>query len=184
MTTPRITIALVLTLLSFSSLRAQEGQKVDPLSPFAALEGTWHGEGEGFGQKSKVTHEWKRVLGGKFLRLTTRSVSLGRDGKESVHEDVGYLSWSREEKVARFRQFVSEGFVNTFQLKAVDGKEGGFNFEPESTEGYSKMAARMTLRFNKEGGYEMVLELGSKGKTLKPCQTCNVKKVVRKSATK
>ena len=46
------------------------------------------------------------------------------------------------------------------------------------------LAARMTLRFNKEGGYEMVLEPGSKGKTLKPCQMCNVKRGVRKSAAK
>lgn len=182
MITHRVAIAFLLVVSAAGLGQAQETRKADPLTPFAALEGTWHGEGEGFGQKSKVTHEWKRVLGGKFLRLTTRSVSVGRDGKESVHEDVGYLSWSREEKTARFRQFVSEGFVNTFQLKEVKGKERGFNFEPESTEGYSKMAARMTLRFNKEGGYEMVLELGSKGKTLKPCQTCNVKKVVRKSA--
>ncbi len=150
----------------------------DPLSSLRVLEGTWQGDGEGFGQKSKVTHEWKRVLGGKFLRLKTRSVTQGKDGKESVHEDVGYVSFSRDENVLRFRQFLSEGFVNSYRIVGVAKHARGFNFEPESTEGYPKMAARLTLRFDRDGsGYEMVLELGSKGKELKPCQHMKLTKV-------
>lgn len=153
------------------------GQEQDPLAAVQVLEGVWQGEGEGFGQTSIVTHEWKRILGGKFWRLKTRSVSKGRNGTESVHEDVGYVSWSQDERTLRFRQFLSEGFVNTFRLEPVEKPDRGFNFEPESTEGYPKMAARLTLRFDEADGYEMILELGTKGKPLKPCQTMKLKKV-------
>ena len=33
------------------------------------------------------------------------------------------------------------------------------------------------LRFDQSGGYEMILELGAKGKPLKACQTMKLKKV-------
>ena len=170
--------ALALALLAASPARTQQSPgKPDPLAPLHVLEGTWQGESEGFGQTSSVTHEWKRVLGGNFMRLATRSASKGKDGSESVHEDLGYVSWSKSERVLRFRQFLSEGFVNTFRITPADKPARGFNFEPESTEGYENMAARMTLRFDEQGGYDMVLELGTKGRPLKPCQVMKLRKV-------
>jgi hypothetical protein len=171
-------VAIGFVLLAAASVGAQESPKAtDPLAPFRVLEGVWQGESEGFGQTSKVTHEWKKVLGGKFIRLKTRSVSKGEDGRESVHEDVGYISWSNDENIPRFRQFLSEGFVNTFRLAEAKEPTRGFNFEPESTEGHRTLVARMTLRFDQARGYEMVLELGNKGKPLKACQTMQLKKV-------
>lgn len=178
MAKPRVFVVIASVLIAAASTTAQESPKAaDPLAPVEVLEGVWRGESEGFGQKSTLTHEWKRVLDGKFMRLTTRSVSKDRNGAESVHEDVGYISWSKDERVLRFRQFLSEGFVNTFQLKQVEKPGRGFNFEPESTEGYKNLAARMTLRFDEAGGYEMILELGTKGEPLKPCQTMKLNKV-------
>ncbi len=67
-----------------------------------------------------------------------------------------------------------EGFVNTFKLEEVAGPKRGLNFEPVDTEGMETMSARMTLRFIDAETYEMVLELGTKGKELKPCQTMNL----------
>ena len=174
----QIIVVVAFALITATSVAAQESpQADDPLAPVQVLEGVWRGESEGFGQTSRVAHEWKRVMGGKFMRLRTHSVSKDENGAESVHEDVGYLSWSEDERILRFRQFLSEGFVNTFRLKPVEKPARGFDFEPESTEGHENMAARMTLRFDKAGGYEMVLELGTKGQPLKPCQTMKLKKV-------
>lgn len=152
-------------------------QVVDPLEQVTALEGIWKGVGEGFGQSSNVTHEWERILGGNFLRLITRSVSKEENGEESVHEDVGYVSWSKGESMLRFRQFLNEGFVNTFRIDQVKDSTSGFNFEPESTEGEDDLVARMTLRFDRPDEYQMILELGSKGKPLKACQTMRLKKI-------
>lgn len=171
-------LIILLALPVAASLGSQESRKAyDPLAPVQILEGVWQGEGKGFGQTSRITHEWERVFDGKFLRLKTRSVTEGEDGKESVHEDVGFVSWSGGEQTLKFRQFLSEGFVNTFRLEAVQDPVPGFNFEPESTEGAENLVARMTLRFDQSNGYEMILELGSKGKPLKACQTMRLKKV-------
>jgi len=169
---------ITVVLLVVANVDAQDTpQIVDPLEQVASLEGVWQGVGEGFGQTSKVTHEWERILDGNFLRLKTRSVSKGESGEESVHEDVGYVSWSKGEGVLRFRQFLNEGFVNTFRVDQVKDTTLGFNFEPESTEGEDNLVARMTLRFDRPNEYEMILELGSKGKPLKACQMMKLKKV-------
>ncbi|MBC8356354.1 MAG: hypothetical protein H8E66_30620 [Planctomycetes bacterium] len=171
-------LVVAIVLLAAAQVGAQESPKAaGPLARVQVLEGVWQGDGEGFGQTSKVTHEWKKVLDGKFMRLKTRSVTEGADGAASVHEDVGYVSWSEGESTLRFRQFLSEGFVNTFRLEQVESPALGFNFEPESTEGIANLVARMTLRFDPSGGYEMILELGAKGKPLKACQTMKLKKV-------
>lgn len=170
-------LVIAMMLLATASACAQEAPKEPgPLAAVQILEGVWQGKGEGFGQTSSVTHKWERVLGGKFLRLTTRSVAEGANGAAAVHEDVGYVSWSNSERKLRFRQFLSEGFVNTFRLEQAESPARGFNFEPESTEGAGNMVARMTLRFDGSGGYEMILELGAKGKPLKACQTMRLKK--------
>jgi hypothetical protein len=117
------------------------------------------------------------VLGGKFLRLETKSVSDTTAGPVEVHEDVGYVSWSAGEAILRFRQFLSEGFVNTFTITEAAPPESGLNFEPEGTEGMAALAVRMTLPFIDTDEYEMVLEMGSKGKELKPCQTMHLRRV-------
>jgi hypothetical protein len=172
-----ISIAGIVLLIAAATPAEEPLPQADPLAPVQVLEGSWQGEGQGFGQTSSVTHLWETVLDGKFMRLTTRSVTEDDEGAKSVHEDVGYISWSEGERILRFRQFLSEGFVNTFRVETSESPSSGFNFEPESTEGAENLVARMTLRFDQEGGYEMILELGSRGKPLKACQTMKLKKV-------
>ena len=171
--------ALLIASLVFAipALAQDEADTPDPWSPVRALEGVWEGQGEGFGQTSKVTHKWEFVLDEKFLRLETRSAGETKSGEADIHEDVGYVSWSEGEGVLRFRQFLSEGFVNTFILEEVAAPQSGLNFEPEGTEGMDTFSVRMTLRFLDAETYEMILELGSKGGELKPCQTMTLHKV-------
>jgi len=171
-------LVMAAVVLAAATTNAEEPLKTDdPLAPVQVLEGVWQGKSEGFGQTSTLTHEWERILDGHFMRLKTRSVSRDESGVETVHEDVGYVSYSEGEGLLRFRQFLSEGFVNTFRLESVAGPLPGFNFEPESTEGMEDLVARMTLRFTAPDAYEMVLELGSNGKPPKACQTMQLTKV-------
>ncbi len=137
----------------------------------ASLQGEWEGEGSGFGQKSQVQHKWEFVLDKKFLRLKTLSVGTNAAGLSEQHEDVGDISWSESENVLRFHQFLSEGFVNTFIVKAAEPPEVGIDFIPEHTEGAPTLSVGMTLRFNSDTSYEMVLAMGKKGSQLKACQT-------------
>lgn len=171
-----LTTLVVLVMTGVASAQERAGSQ-DHWRPVRALEGVWEGEGTGFGQTSRLTHKWQFVLDGHFFRLETRSDSKSKSGEDEIHEDVGYMSWSESENVLRFRQFLSEGFVNTFRVEQVDTPQPGVDFEPEGTEGMETLSARMTLRFIDADTYKMVLELGTKGGDLKPCQTMTLRKV-------
>jgi len=172
-----VPIAVVIMLTSIAPADRDVVGAEDHWTPVRALEGSWEGEGEGFGQVSRLTHEWQFVLDGHFLMLKTRSVTQTESGEDEVHEDVGFVSWSQSEKLLRFRQFLSEGFVNTFRVDEVRSPQPGLNFEPEGTEGMETLSARMTLRFSDPDTYDMVLELGNKGEELKPCQNMRLRRV-------
>jgi hypothetical protein len=171
------TILFLLIIMAEAAIAQDPVDSQDPWAPVRTLEGVWEGTGSGFGQTSRVTHNWQFVMGGKFFRLETKSISDTNSGEADVHEDVGYVSWSTGEELLRFRQFLSEGFVNTFKIIDVEAPESGLNFEPENTEGVPTLVVRMTLRFKGANAYEMVLEMSSKGKELKPCQTMQLRKV-------
>ncbi|MDF0534926.1 hypothetical protein PY479_11650 [Shewanella sp. A32] len=165
-----------LTLVSVSA-HADEFPNKQTWGVVSSLQGKWQGEGSGFGQKSQVQHKWEFVLDKKFIRLKTISVGTNAQGQSEQHEDVGYISWSESEGVLRFHQFLSEGFVNTFIVKATELPEVGIDFIPENTEGMPTLNVGMTLRFISDTSYEMVLAMGKKGSELKACQSMKMTKV-------
>ena len=155
----------------------RDAEPDDQWAPVRLLEGRWEGRGEGFGQISEVTHQWRFVMGDVFLHLETRSVARGEDGVGEVHEDVGFMSWSGDDSVLRFRQFLSEGFVNTFRVEAAADREATIVFEPEASEGAGGMVARMTFTFFGDDAHEAVLALGRMGGEFKACQTMQMHRV-------
>ena len=150
MVTRRLPLILACLVIAASVSVAEE----DVWAPFRALEGTWTGESTGFGTTSDVSHTWTFVLGGKFLHLTT--VATPRDEGSEVHEDVGYLSHDTDRGVFVFRQFLGEGFVNTFDMK-VDGDT--LHFTPVSAESAGGMRVRMRLTFTGADTYTMELDM-------------------------
>jgi hypothetical protein len=141
---------------------------------FVPLVGEWRGEGSGFGAVSDVDHEWSFAVQGKFLQLRTRSVQRAEAGAGEVHEDVGYLSHDKDAGAFVFRQFLSEGFVNTFDVE-IDGQT--IRFQHRLSESAGGMRARMQLRFLSEDEYEMVLDLAAPGKDFAACQEMRLKRV-------
>ena len=107
-------VALLAALVLFAAVSPPAAG--DPWEGLRPLVGRWQGEGAGFGNTSSVTHDWDFVLADHFLRLRTRSVSAGKDGAEEVHEDIGFVSLDTARDSFVFRQFLSEGYVNTFDL--------------------------------------------------------------------
>jgi len=168
----------VFVLLSTAAMAQDQGDGKDQWASVRVLEGVWEGNGAGFGQTSTVTHTWRFVLDGNFLQLSTKSVTdAAEDGDGEIHEDVGYVSWSEGDETLRFRQFLSEGFVNSFTIQEAAHPEVGLNFEPVSTDGMATFAVRMTLRFSGEDAYEMIMEMGTKGKELQACQSMELERV-------
>ena len=141
------------------------------------LVGRWGGEGSGFGTVSDVTHEWKFVFHGKFLKLETKSVARAEEGTGEIHEDVGLISYDTNRSSFVFRQFLSEGFVNIFDVVVEPGDEGTILFESRESESAGATRARMRLTFHSATEYEMVLDLAAPGKEFVACQRMVMKKV-------
>jgi hypothetical protein len=154
---------------------AAEGD--DPWEPFRRLVGEWEGEGSGFGSVSDVSHRWEFVLQGKFVRLSTRSVPRGEGQPDEIHEDTGYLSRDTDRGVFVFRDFLSEGFVNTYEVTFEAKEKPTMLFDYRATESAGGMRARMHLTFESDNEYGMVLELASEGKEFAPCQQMKMRRV-------
>ena len=163
----RMTLLLTYLMIAATAAMAED----DAWAPYRALQGTWIGEGTGFGETSDVSHTWAFVLDGRFLRLTT--VSTPRGEGDAVHEDVGYLSLDTDRGVFVFRHFLGEGFVNTFDME-VDG--GTLDFTEVSSESAGDMQTRMRLVFTGDDTYTMELDLATPDKDFTTCQTMTMKR--------
>jgi hypothetical protein len=142
-----------------------------------SLVGTWEGPGSGFGVTSTVSHAWQFVLADQFLRLRTRSVSQGSDGSDEIHEDVGYLSRDTDRDAFAFRQFFSEGYVNTYDVTLHDGSQREIEFAYREAESAAGLRARMRLVFQDPDTYEMVLDLAEPGEEFVACRTMLLKRI-------
>jgi hypothetical protein len=151
----------------------------DPWMPFRYLVGVWEGVGEGFGAESNVRHHWQFVIENKFIRLQTRSIATAEDGSQELHEDVGYLSYDADDRRFVFRQFLSEGYVNTYDVTVGAGDRQSIEFAYRHAESAGGMRARMHLVFVGNNDYEMVLDLANPGEDFVACQLMRMKKVSR-----
>jgi len=144
--------------------------------PVRFLLGTW----EGFGENgSRVSHNHEFVLQDKFIRSKTRSVSEPEtaDSMGEIHEDVGYFSFDPARNTIIFRQFLSEGFVNTYILEPSESPADPLVFTSERCEGAGNMRARLIIRLLSDDEYKMILELASPGEPFTPCQTLRMVRV-------
>ncbi len=169
------TVALVIGLL-VAGIPASPGAE-ESWHPFDALVGTWQGVSEGCGLVSDVTHEWGTVLGGRFLQLRTRSQPRPESGEAPPHEDIGFLSRDAENDRFVFRQFHTEGFVNTYEVNIQAGEKLALVFDFREVENGGGMQARLRLNFTAADEYEMALDLAPPGKDFSPYQQMTMKKV-------
>ena len=76
-----------------------------------------------------------------------------------------------------FRQFLSEGFVNTYEVSIVGEDPLAFLFAHRETESGGGMRAQLRLTFIADDEYDMVLDLASPGEDFVACQQMHLKKV-------
>lgn len=173
----RLTVHFVLTTMAIfqiaTPLSAIEADAADPLAPIRVLLGEWEGSGTGFGGESRVRHSYQFILQDQFIHSTTDAKFQPKeDGTPGeIHEDWGFFSFDSDREKIVFRQFLSEGFVNTYVLGDAEPGAGVLVFTSESTEGAGGMAARLTFTFDGMNAYRLVLELAPPGKDFFACQT-------------
>ena len=172
-----VAAGVVLCLLFGDRVAAEEASE-DPLSPVLLLIGQWEGEGSGMGGESVVEHDYELVLQDKFLRLATLSVFEPQEGETSAerHEDIGLFSYDPGGEVLKLRQFLSEGYVNTYVLTSLERGGRLLVFETEDTEGAGGMQARLTYEFLGDDEYQLSLDLASPGEEFFGCRSLRMKR--------
>ena len=175
----RSVLMIVIVFSMVAPLIADEPEGDDPWAPVRLLLGEWQGAGSGFGGESEVSHTFDFVIQDNFIRSTTLSKFHPKeDGAPAeVHEDRGFFSFDSDRGKIVFRQFLSEGFVNTYVLEDQEPGDRNLVLTSESTEGAGGMAARLTITFEDDDSYRMVLELASPGKDFFACQTIEMERV-------
>jgi hypothetical protein len=150
-----------------------DGGAEDTLAPITRLLGQWEGEGTSFGKTSSVVHTYERILQDKFVHMLTRSVSETGE----VHEDWGFFSYDSDRDKIVVRQFLSEGFVNSYVLTEFAADGDSLTFTTESAESAGGMRARIRYHIRADDEYELVLELASPGKEFTGCQAMVMRRV-------
>jgi hypothetical protein len=137
------------------------------LAGLRRLVGTWRGEGQGEPGNSRVERHFEPILGGMFLQVRNRSVYAPQPAnpKGETHEDMGLIGFDKARRVAVFRQFHTESFVNQYTAPA-DGLAGGqIVFETEAIENIPPgFRARETWRFDGPDRFEEIFEIAEPGK--------------------
>jgi hypothetical protein len=111
-----IGILLVITSLG-GTARAQEGAATpDRFASLRFLVGTWRGDQVGEPGKGTAERTYAFILNDHFLQETNTSTYPPQDKNKNgeVHRHMSLISYDGSRKLFVFRQFHTEGFVNTY----------------------------------------------------------------------
>ena len=121
----RIAILAVIVFLG-AAVGAQQGaSRPDRFAPLRFLAGTWRGDQAGQPGRGTAERTYQFILNDRFLQETNTSTyapqEKNKDGE--VHHHLSMISYDTARKVFVFRQFHTEGFVNTYvQQPSADDK--------------------------------------------------------------
>lgn len=100
--------------------------KADPFGPLRFLVGTWRGDQSDLPGHGTAERTYQFILNGRFLHETNTSTYPPQEkNKEGeAHHHMSVISYDRMRKLLVFRQFHTEGYVNTYvQERTTDEKK-------------------------------------------------------------
>jgi nitrobindin-like protein len=176
MTLVRLVVVVLATVLSQPGGLAQTP---DPLDRLAFMVGRWDGTAEGQPGKGTARREYARVLKSRFIR----AVHWGeyppqeKNPNGEIHEDEGFFSYDRGRKRIVFRQFHTEGFVNTY-VEEPDSLPSQIVFASEAIENIpTGFRARETYLVLGPDQFEEVFEMAEPGKPFEVYSRSRFKRV-------
>jgi hypothetical protein len=158
---------LILALMMWSPIRAQDAQKPDVWEPLKYFVGSWEGMAKGQPGNGKVEREYQFVLNGKYLQAKNKSTypPQEKNPKGEIHEDWGLFSYDRGRKQFVLRQFHVEGFVNQYAMDKAASNDKTLVFVTESIENIpAGWRARESYRILNNDEFVEVFELAAPGK--------------------
>jgi hypothetical protein len=131
-------ILVVAICASASALAQKPTANTDPFARLRFFAGKWRGDQSGEPGNGVSEREYEFVLGGRFLQVRNKSTYPPQEKNKSgeVHHDMGMIGYDKARGRLVFRQFHTEGFVNTYvEQEGSDAKL--FSFLTESIENLS-----------------------------------------------
>ena len=122
---PRIAILLLLGFLAAQPRTQPGASKPDRFAALRFLAGTWRGDQAGQPGRGTAERIYQFILNDRFLQETNTSTYPPQEKNKSgeVHHHMSMISYDTARKLFVFRQFHTEGFVNTdVQQPSADDK--------------------------------------------------------------
>ncbi len=173
-------LLIFLLLLPTIALAQEDVTTEDIWAVFRPLIGQWEGKGIGPGGESTVETSFEFTLDNRFIMNRTKSISdpSTEVPEGSLHRDLGLISYDKNRKVFVFRQFHTEGFVNTYVLDSVSTDFSRLVFITEHIESLEPgWRAKLIYEFQGENKLRTALELAPPGSDF---SLCNEHKLRRK----
>jgi hypothetical protein len=116
----RIAILLMIALLRAQPGAPQGASKPDRFAALRFLAGTWRGDQAGQPGRGTAERTYQFILNDRFLQETNTSTYPPQEKNTSgeVHHHMSMISYDTARKLFVFRQFHTEGFVNTYVQRA------------------------------------------------------------------
>jgi hypothetical protein len=110
------TIALLIAAFVVSSHAQENAAKPDRFAPLRFFVGTWRGDQAGEPGQGTAERTYQFILDDRFLQETNTSTYPPQDKnkKGEVHHHMSVIGYDGARKAFVFRQFHTEGFVNTY----------------------------------------------------------------------
>lgn len=121
----RSALLLVIALLGAQAGAQQGASRPDRFAALRFLAGTWRGEQAGQPGRGTAERTYQFILNDRFLQETNTSTYPPQEKNKNgeVHHHMSMISYDTARNLFVFRQFHTEGFVNTYaQQPAPDDK--------------------------------------------------------------
>lgn len=120
-----LAILLVVAILGSQPVAQQGASKPDRFAALRFLAGTWRGDQAGQPGRGTAERTYQFILNDRFLQETNTSTypRQEKNANGEVHHHMSMISYDTARKLFVFRQFHTEGFVNTYvQQPSADDK--------------------------------------------------------------
>jgi hypothetical protein len=114
--TRHLSIVLIVSFVAVHLGAKQGTPKIDQFAPLRFLAGTWRGDQVGRSGQGAAERTYRFILNDRFLQETNTSTYPPQERNKTgeVHSHMSMISYDATRKRLVFRQFHTEGFVNTY----------------------------------------------------------------------
>ena len=175
----RIAILLVTALLGAQAGPQQGSSPPDRFAALRFLNGNWRGDQAGQPGRGTSERTYQFILNDRFLQETNTSTYPPQEKNNSgeVHRHMSVISYDTARKRFVFRQFHTEGFVNTY-LQQPSADDKAIVFASEAIENIpAGYRARETYTIIGRDEFTERFEIAEPGKDFKLYSEAHLKRV-------